>query len=114
MPSGSGAARAGAVNANAQEAAPSQRSAHRMWRRTAMDPLGLPEQLFDLAGEPLVDRLAAQLEGGRQLPRLDAELHREQPELLDRLVGGEAAVHLVDRSEEHTSELQSQFHLVCR
>src|SRR5438309_11740931 len=22
--------------------------------------------------------------------------------------------HLVDRSEEHTSELQSQFHLVCR
>src|SRR5438309_7678914 len=26
----------------------------------------------------------------------------------------EAATHAAERSEEHTSELQSQFHLVCR
>src|SRR5438309_4969544 len=28
--------------------------------------------------------------------------------------GGEEAEHSTQRSEEHTSELQSQFHLVCR
>src|SRR5947209_9694837 len=59
-------------------------------------PRGIAEQLFDLARETLVHRLAAQLEGGRQLTRLDAELDGQQAELLDRLVRGEAAVHLVD------------------
>src|SRR5438309_3205095 len=39
-------------------------------------------------------------------------------EKLDDVVGKKFALHLdghrFDRSEEHTSELQSQFHLVCR
>src|SRR5579862_2501472 len=33
---------------------------------------------------------------------------------LDRAEAGEGAADRGDRSEEHTSELQSQFHLVCR
>src|SRR5689334_24672842 len=32
----------------------------------------------------------------------------------DRLAGHPARRERADRSEEHTSELQSQFHLVCR
>src|SRR5689334_24368743 len=32
----------------------------------------------------------------------------------DQLVGRHAVHHRDPRSEEHTSELQSQFHLVCR
>src|SRR5689334_23387825 len=57
-------------------------------------------------------------------------LFRSTPEIVDVLVGT-GAVHTIDfkgqygmevdgdrlpdlRSEEHTSELQSQFHLVCR
>src|SRR5689334_24719123 len=41
------------------------------------------------------------------------EIARERS---DRFAAGAAALHelLAGRSEEHTSELQSQFHLVCR
>src|SRR5689334_23395177 len=35
-------------------------------------------------------------------------------DVLDALVPGERVRAVVARSEEHTSELQSQFHLVCR
>src|SRR5438309_7374533 len=35
-------------------------------------------------------------------------------ELVRRVLGGDPALQCVERSEEHTSELQSQFHLVCR
>src|SRR5689334_24377197 len=40
----------------------------------------------------------------------DALLHRQRAPLL----AGGLARGAVPRSEEHTSELQSQFHLVCR
>src|SRR5438309_5531850 len=49
---------------------------------------------------------------GEQLERQHREHRGEQVEGLGHLdlLAGE----LGDRSEEHTSELQSQFHLVCR
>src|SRR5689334_23951425 len=44
--------------------------------------------------------------------------HCIRQNLIHRLIGSAELVHplqwLADRSEEHTSELQSQFHLVCR
>src|SRR5689334_24252118 len=43
--------------------------------------------------------------------------HQDQVERAILLVGGEQPVEREqarERSEEHTSELQSQFHLVCR
>src|SRR3989338_10137992 len=36
------------------------------------------------------------------------------PNPLDLVVGSHTTRSIVFRSEEHTSELQSQFHLVCR
>src|SRR3989449_6759893 len=44
--------------------------------------------------------------GGRE-DRLDGRLH-------ERLRHGHLEPHLLARSEEHTSELQSRLHLVCR
>src|SRR5689334_23426395 len=41
------------------------------------------------------------------------EAHARAGDVLHPLAG-EGVAHVVDRSEEHTSELQSQFHLVCR
>src|SRR2546430_5928155 len=59
----------------------------------------------------LHDALPISLEGGEPGHRLGAALRRlERP--LD--VGRVRARHGVDRSEEHTSELQSQSNLVCR
>src|SRR5689334_23456371 len=45
-----------------------------------------------------------------------AEAKIEFPEGVTAIVGpnGSGKSNVVDRSEEHTSELQSQFHLVCR
>src|SRR5438309_7338512 len=45
-----------------------------------------------------------------------ARRHRDVPRRLRRSGDHPAALQAVprDRSEEHTSELQSQFHLVCR
>src|SRR5438309_8238530 len=40
------------------------------------------------------------------------QLREHAPVAVDR--GGDAAIGGGQRSEEHTSELQSQFHLVCR
>src|SRR5689334_24613007 len=37
----------------------------------------------------------------------------DMEKMLPRLIGEDIALKL-ERSEEHTSELQSQFHLVCR
>src|SRR2546430_7977631 len=45
--------------------------------------------------------------------RSDAGLHRGADRLVQRVVGRAAEAH-VRRSEEHTSELQSQSNLVCR
>src|SRR6266481_10149610 len=39
---------------------------------------------------------------------------QERPVVPQHQVHADGHVHLVLRSEEHTSELQSQFHLVCR
>src|SRR5689334_24383485 len=44
-----------------------------------------------------------------------AQLGDQAPHLRDRMaIGIERGELRADRSEEHTSELQSQFHLVCR
>src|SRR5689334_23568874 len=56
-------------------------------------------------------RSVADLEGGAQ-----RRVAVEQPVVAghpQHLLDGERVL-LTDRSEEHTSELQSQFHLVCR
>src|SRR5688572_31616850 len=37
-----------------------------------------------------------------------------QPQVLEHQLGGEARLEAIARSEEHTSELQSQSNLVCR
>src|SRR5689334_24122036 len=71
-----------------------------------------------LADHPRVRRAAADAAMrwgvGAGAPRLSCgtmTLHRRLEERLARFTGHEAAVL---RSEEHTSELQSQFHVVCR
>src|SRR5687768_18186227 len=48
---------------------------------------------------------------GMTIGRVDARLARECRDLRDDRIG--RAV-VVERSEEHTSELQSRLHLVCR
>src|SRR5437868_11169455 len=68
--------------------------------------LGAPhDELTELAAtlDGLLDRLAASLRHER---RFSAELSHELRTPLARV--------LAERSEEHTSELQSRFDLVCR
>src|SRR5207244_12842689 len=56
----------------------------------------------------------------RNMPRLDAQTHRGEQGVVNRYssplipVHHCASVRLAFRSEEHTSELQSPDHLVCR
>src|SRR5438309_5035878 len=47
-------------------------------------------------------------------PKYDATHDRLQDEIGDLLFAGCTPTLRARRSEEHTSELQSQFHLVCR
>src|SRR5689334_24307780 len=59
-----------------------------------------------------IRRAWVEREAGAAVVEQDAGLRVDQP-------GAEGVVHALDerdreRSEEHTSELQSQFHLVCR
>src|SRR5216684_9402957 len=56
----------------------------------------------------LHDALPILSRGSQQPPPLDHEIAIDQP---DRQA---AARHVETRSEEHTSELQSRLHLVCR
>src|SRR2546422_8423290 len=49
----------------------------------------------------------------RKLPQVAEVLHDRDPGGKQDGVGGAGAVRVV-RSEEHTSELQSRLHLVCR
>src|SRR5207253_6522632 len=76
------------------------------WDRgvTASRCRGLPEQLRDLLRVALAHDLAPELQGRGQLARLDAELHRQQLELLDRLVGGQAAVRLLHAARDAVEE----------
>src|SRR5689334_23685458 len=54
---------------------------------------------------------SSSFEAIRELRRVaGTQLDARYVEILANLLSGEG----VDRSEEHTSELQSQFHLVCR
>src|SRR5689334_24741639 len=58
-----------------------------------------------------------EIEPGRarvQLQRLQLEARERGPRLRDVLQGEHHLDQRRARSEEHTSELQSQFHLVCR
>src|SRR2546430_6243196 len=52
------------------------------------------------------------LHGATQVRVLDGRHALEEPGLI--AVAGDRAQHVVQRSEEHTSELQSQSNLVCR
>src|SRR2546430_5037044 len=65
-----------------------------------------------------VDALEVVRGGARDdLSRLDVARERYEPHvrvLDDRLAGGDAVAGDDVRSEEHTSELQSQSNLVCR
>src|SRR3712207_7621256 len=74
----------------AHEAGPGDRGRHRM---EAIEPAGIGDQARPLRLEGLPDRAVAEL--GMAM----------------RLGAGDA---LVERSEEHTSELQSRQYLVCR
>src|SRR5689334_23895003 len=56
-----------------------------------------------------IDSIAGS-EGGRRR----AQAHRERARLRRRDAAVDRREHGAARSEEHTSELQSQFHLVCR
>src|SRR2546429_4818089 len=47
-------------------------------------------------------------------PGPDGKFGATKPELEDASLGGAGALGLDPRSEEHTSELQSRLHLVCR
>src|SRR5689334_24723191 len=52
------------------------------------------------------------VEVGKRI-RLKQNLHL-LPKLLGEIEGYDFVFYVISRSEEHTSELQSQFHLVCR
>src|SRR5689334_23693787 len=58
-------------------------------------------------------RLVRQADGGR-VARRGARADRAGDLRLPDVVERAAFARRVERSEEHTSELQSQFHLVCR
>src|SRR5256886_13621877 len=60
-------------------------------------------------------RLPAQLSFGAHLAGHAGHFRRKRIELIDHRVDGVLQLeHLSARSEEHTSELQSQSNLVCR
>src|SRR5689334_18554007 len=76
----------------------------------ARDPLP-PETALEMVNlGDRMDHFPAQLSGGEQQRVAIARAIAKRPEVLlcDEPTGA------LDRSEEHTSELQSQFHLVCR
>src|SRR5690348_18203342 len=77
----------------------------------------LVETVVQPARAPADGRGATLARGGQAvaipLPQVEAVAHRRTPTgspELDRVLGG----GIVPRSEEHTSELQSPVHLVCR
>src|SRR2546426_12598105 len=77
-------------------------------------PDGLGPQLESIAALGRIDVLPARVGG-----ELDGESRRRRIRLQRRaldpvLAGGGAARHRLERSEEHTSELQSPCNLVCR
>src|SRR2546422_7816833 len=83
-----------------------------MIRRPPRSTLFPYTTLFRSAG----DRAAGRDAGFHDLParRLDARAQAGDP-AVERDVGMQVAVARVEhRSEEHTSELQSRLHLVCR
>src|SRR5689334_24772152 len=64
----------------------------------------------------LVDERIPLTAGGRIMARvveLERENRRRRPVVVEKEVNV-PRLHTAPRSEEHTSELQSQFHLVCR
>src|SRR5262245_64926684 len=98
--------------------------------------LRMPKPLVPLAGRPLIDHVLNRLAGAgvetaivnvHYLPeQIEESLARrqgmkpailisdERDKLLDTGGGAKRALPLLGRSEEHTSELQSLRHLVCR
>src|SRR2546422_5132483 len=81
-----------------------------MIRRPPRSTLFPYTTLFRSHGGPAA--VVAALGGGRDVHRAD-DVAREEP-LLAALVPGLLGVERDARSEEHTSELQSRLHLVCR
>src|SRR5207249_1660423 len=62
---------------------------------------------------PLVYEADLSEEQARQVLS-SAEQGKDQPDISERLEARQRVERLLDRSEEHTSELQSRFDLVCR
>src|SRR3989449_1443482 len=62
--------------------------------------------------EPQRRAIERRLEGEVELLWLTEEVRRDRPSVMDEV--SNALWYLEDRSEEHTSELQSRLHLVCR
>src|SRR2546430_3055749 len=85
-----------------------------MIRRPRIPTLSPTRRSSDL-GRPA----AARVGGYSRSARVRGNAHPEVPPVRTKRLGGPAAArrtrrHLVVRSEEHTSELQSQSNLVCR
>src|SRR2546422_2306090 len=93
------------------------------WRRDTpgcRDRIHLNNAGAALMPRPVLETLTRHLEreaaiGGYEAADEAAARVRETYELVARLVGAAPRnIALVERSEEHTSELQSRLHLVCR
>src|SRR2546429_6776254 len=66
---------------------------------------------FDLANQTAG---AMPLVGGKRFPAVNGHAAQRSVTVAKGLVSLRFADHVFDRSEEHTSELQSRLHLVCR
>src|SRR2546422_7706194 len=87
--------------------------------------MGAPKALLDFRGRPFVIRILEALEAldlkprvvvlGPDAPRIRPALAAHECLIVENLdVAGGPIGSLRARSEEHTSELQSRLHLVCR
>src|SRR2546422_7857573 len=76
---------------------------HPVWRRLAEGRLPRP------ALRPFAVQFFLQV---REFPRAVSALHSSCPDTRERIELAESLYE--ERSEEHTSELQSRLHLVCR
>src|SRR5438309_5706271 len=73
-----------------------------------------PPLLYPLSLHDALPICAALRPAGRPLPAVRQRRHRPRAAALPKMRAGPRLLLDLHRSEEHTSELQSQFHLVCR
>src|SRR2546429_5923134 len=89
-----------------------------MIRRPPRSTLFPYTALFRSRGEVRLHVVAEVITEDEELARASREVVAERVEVHERRAGVgqrlEGSLHGADRSEEHTSELQSRLHLVCR